>query len=102
MHIVENRFVIGPSNTLSAGMYVCTLHPGNFTGCGSEGVKNGPIKNGGNTTTIECCLLYPAGCIIDVTKKVWSNVWKKDQIRCVTRQRQCWQNAKLYYGIVSN
>ena len=44
MHSVENRFVIGPSNTLSEGMYVCTLHPGNFTGCGNEGVKNGPIK----------------------------------------------------------
>ena len=24
---------------LSAGMYACTFQPGNFTGCGSEGVK---------------------------------------------------------------
>ena len=36
---IESRFVIGPSNVLSAGGYVCTFHPGNLTGCGSEGVK---------------------------------------------------------------
>ena len=40
MHSVERRFVIGLSNILSAGMYVCTFQPRNFTGCGSEGVKN--------------------------------------------------------------
>ena len=41
MHSIESRFVIRPSNILSAGMYVCTFQPGNFTGCGtgSEGVK---------------------------------------------------------------
>ena len=36
---VESRFVIGPSNLLSAGVYDCTFQPGNFTGWVSEGVK---------------------------------------------------------------
>ena len=31
--------VIRPSNILSASMYVCTFHPRNFTGWGSEGIK---------------------------------------------------------------
>ena len=39
MFNVESRFVIGPSNTLSAGMYAYTFLRGNLTGCGSEGVK---------------------------------------------------------------
>ena len=38
-HCIERRFVIGPSNILFAGVYVCTFKPGNFTGWGSEGVK---------------------------------------------------------------
>ena len=33
------RLVTGPSNVQPAGKYVCTFQPGNFTGCGSEGVK---------------------------------------------------------------
>ena len=36
---VESRFVIGSSDILSAGVYVCTFQPGNFTGCGRKGVK---------------------------------------------------------------
>ena len=41
MHSVESRFVIGPSNTLSDGVYydMCTFQPGNFTCWGSEGVN---------------------------------------------------------------
>ena len=39
MHSIESRFVTGPSNRLSAGVYVCTVQPENFTGCGSDGVK---------------------------------------------------------------
>ena len=39
MHSTESRFVTGPSNTLFAGVYVCTFQPGNVTGWGSEGVK---------------------------------------------------------------
>ena len=39
MDSIESRFVIEPSNILSGGLYVCTFQPGNFTGCGSEGVK---------------------------------------------------------------
>ena len=35
---IESRFVIGPSNIPFADM--CTFQPGNFTGCGSEGVKH--------------------------------------------------------------
>ena len=40
MHSIESRFVIGPSNILFGGVYVCTFSPGNFTGWGSEGVNN--------------------------------------------------------------
>ena len=37
---IESRFVIGPSNILSAGVYVCTFQqPGHLTGWDSEGVK---------------------------------------------------------------
>ena len=36
---IKSRFVIGPSNILYTGMHVYTFQPGNFTGCGSEGVK---------------------------------------------------------------
>ena len=39
MHIIESRFVIGPSNTMFAGMYLRTFEPGNLTGWGSEGVN---------------------------------------------------------------
>ena len=39
-HSIESKFVIGPSNILVVGLYVCTFQPGNFTGWGSEGVKN--------------------------------------------------------------
>ena len=39
MHSFENRFVIGTSDILFAGMYV-SIQPGNFTGCGSEAVKH--------------------------------------------------------------
>ena len=38
---IDSRFVIlGLSNILFAGVYVCTFQPGDFTGWGSEGVKN--------------------------------------------------------------
>ena len=40
MRSIESRFVIGPPNTLFAGVYVCTFQPGNFTGWGSEGVNS--------------------------------------------------------------
>ena len=39
MHGTESRFVIGPSDILFGGVYVNTFQPGNFTGCGSEGVN---------------------------------------------------------------
>ena len=44
---IENRFVIGPSHILFWGVHACTFQPGNFTGCGSEGVnkKIKKIKN---------------------------------------------------------
>ena len=35
----ESRYVIGPSNILFAGVCVSTFQPGNFTGCGREGVS---------------------------------------------------------------
>ena len=37
-HSTESRFVIGPSNILFAGVYVCTFDTGPFTGWSSEGV----------------------------------------------------------------
>ena len=39
MHTTESRFVAGQSAILFGGVYVCTFQPGNFTGCGSEGVN---------------------------------------------------------------
>ena len=30
MHNIESRFVIGPSNILFEGVYVCTFQPGNI------------------------------------------------------------------------
>ena len=39
MDSTDSRIVIGPSNTLFGGVHVCTFQPGNFTGCGSEGVN---------------------------------------------------------------
>ena len=53
MRTIENRFVIGPSNILSASMYVCTLQPGNFTGFGSEGVKQSLVR-AGDVIRLEC------------------------------------------------
>ena len=40
MHSIGSRFVTGPSHMLFGGVYVCTFQPGNFTGCGSEGVNS--------------------------------------------------------------
>ena len=39
MPSTESEFFIGPLSILVAGVYVCTFQPGNFTGCGSEGVN---------------------------------------------------------------
>ena len=39
MHSIESKFVIGPSDIMFPGVCVCCFQPGNFTGCGSEGVK---------------------------------------------------------------
>ena len=39
MHSNKSRFVIGPSNILSEGVYAYTFQPGNFTCWGSEGVR---------------------------------------------------------------
>ena len=38
MHSIESRFVTGPIQFWS--VYMCIFQPGNFTGCGSEGVNN--------------------------------------------------------------
>ena len=39
MHSTESRFVIGSSNILFGGVYVCNFQPGNFTGWGREGIN---------------------------------------------------------------
>ena len=47
---IEIRFVIGPSDILFAGVYVCTFQPQNWTGWGSEGVSHSKcIYNESNT-----------------------------------------------------
>ena len=53
MHSSESRLVIGPSNILFAGVYVCTFQPGNFTGWGSQGVKAGLGKTSRTTLGIK-------------------------------------------------
>ena len=40
MHSIRSRFIIRLGNILLAATHVCTSQPGNFTGCGSEGIKN--------------------------------------------------------------
>ena len=59
MHSVGSRFVTGPSNILSAGMYVFTFQPRNFTGCGSEGVS---------TIKIQYSMIHCRLCSIDAVK----------------------------------
>ena len=39
MHSCESRFLIGLSDILFGGVYVCTFDRGNFTGWGSERVN---------------------------------------------------------------
>ena len=39
IHGIQSRFAIGPSNILFAGVHLCTIQPGNFTGWGRDGVK---------------------------------------------------------------
>ena len=61
MHSDESRFVIGSSNTLSAGMYVCTFQPGNFTGCGSE-VVNQRKQQEQTDNQQRCDVNHPSPC----------------------------------------
>ena len=51
MHIVESRFVIGPSNILFGDVYECSFQPGNFTGWGSEEVKEEEEEEGQTIVT---------------------------------------------------
>ena len=39
MHIIDSRFVTGPSNTRFVCVYVRAFQPGKLTGWGNEGVK---------------------------------------------------------------
>ena len=52
--VLKVRFVVGSSNMLFAGVYVCTFQPGNFTGWESEGVKG--------ISLLKLCLSYKATC----------------------------------------
>ena len=38
--------VIGPENMLFVGAFACIFQTGNFTGCGSEGVKQARLVSG--------------------------------------------------------
>ena len=53
---IESRFVVGPSNTMFTGVYVCTYQPANFTGCGSEGV-NQTVQNIRKLYNLFCVLI---------------------------------------------
>ena len=89
MHRTESRFVVGPSNTLFAGMCVYTFQPGNFTYWGCEGVKksvNGwiPLALAGVPTSRTClpadeqvqgCHPFPA----DSTGPGTWQCWQADQ-----------------------
>ena len=74
-----SRFVMGPSNTLSAGMYVYTFQPGNFTGWGSEGVNG--IGHGGSSDwlysllTLSCCPSSHQLLISHPTKEIYERVF---------------------------
>ena len=46
IHGLESRIVTGPSDTLFAGMYMCALQQGNFTGWNSEGVDKNEEEKG--------------------------------------------------------
>ena len=92
MHSIKSRFVIGPSNVLFVGMYMSTFQPGNFTGCGSKGVKikyNSTMKN---TTVIYGGMLHMLSTTISkllnkrhlktclsLNKKHWRILWGKSQ-----------------------
>ena len=45
VHTIENRFVIGPEKIPVLQACVDTFQPGNFTGCGSERVKEKTLLN---------------------------------------------------------
>ena len=54
-HSIKSGFVIGPSNILFAGAYVCTFQPRNVTDWGSEGVNILLIRV--NLRLFECLLM---------------------------------------------
>ena len=64
MHSTEGRFVIGPSNILFGGVYVCTFQPRNITGWGSEGVNS---KRYGHLGTAAKC---PSVTKVDIIQTV--------------------------------
>ena len=77
MHSTESSIVTGPSHTLSDGVYVCTLQPGNFTWRGSEGVSS---------EVWECFLLNP-------------EVWKSFLLN--SDQKLVVANASIIFTIIS-
>ena len=72
MYCTESRFVIGPPNILSAGVYVCTFQPGNVASSGSERVKAGELAD---VSVAERALVLVAACRVGSVPA-----------RCVTRE----------------
>ena len=61
MHSIEAKFVIGPSDILFAGVYLCTFQPEYFTAWDSEGVKAGYNSSPSiDTASFSCCAVFKA------------------------------------------
>ena len=60
MHSIEAKFVIGSSDILFAGVYLCTFQPEYFTAWDSEGVKAGYNSPCIDTASFSCCAVIKA------------------------------------------
>ena len=64
MHSTKSRFVIGPSNILSEGVYVCTFQPRNFTGWGSREVN----RPGFHTVGFQSLAVFKTDLVVEGEK----------------------------------
>ena len=86
----DSRFVIGLSNILFAGVYMCTFPPRNFTGSGSEGVK---LREGDMTDGLS-----------EVRGQSWTTlkIREGDMTEGLSEVRgQSWTTLKIREGVVT-